>query len=204
MLTRSPPGHGACWRQGGDQEGAASLPPRGSVPPRTRGEGTGCPWGPSSGPIGQGAPGQAVAQRAWGSRTALVCPKAGVPAPRGGSSTAVCPSRVRHPQPSPRQPGTSPAQHRGRFFPGTKRRAPASPVPSTQGLRGSSPGSAARAVSIYFCSFSFQDEIKLQRGEGKKKNPHTKKQTHNLFFLKQCMNASLQGKTLLHGGFPAL
>lgn len=183
MLTRSLPGHGACWRQGGDQEGAASLPPRGSASPRTRGEGTGCPWGPSSGPVGQGAPGQAVARGAWGSRTAFVCPKAGVPTPRGGSSTAVCPSGIRHPQPSPRQPGTSPAQHRGRFFLGTKRRAPASPVPSTQGLRGSSPGSAARAVSIYFCSFSFQDEIKLQRGEGKKKPTHKKTNPQPFFFF---------------------
>lgn len=41
------------------------------------------------------------------------------------------------------------------------------PAVSAQQWRSGCPASVERALSIYFCSFSFQDEIKLQRAKNK-------------------------------------
>lgn len=123
-----------------------------------------------------------MARGAWGSRTAFVPPKAGVPTPRGGSSTSVCPSGVRHAQLSPRQPGTSPPQRIGDVSSRAQRREP--PRFQLHQPRGCKAAARARRRGLFQFTFVvFHFKMKLSyREEGGKKNTRTKKQTHNLFF----------------------
>lgn len=111
-----------------------------------------------------GSPGQASGSspRHLGSGTVSGFPWTGCPC--SSQVAAACPSGAGLAEllprcPPPRLGGISLPRHRAE---GTCVSSEISPA-----VGGSRPGSMERALSIYFCSFSFQDEIKLQRAKNK-------------------------------------